>query len=244
MNVIDLMNHHVSVRDFKDEPLPKETKQKLLTAAHAGSSSNFVQATSIIEITDEQVRNEIAGISQSAVYVKKSGAFYIFVADLYRQATLLEAHHQSLAPIKNMESLLVGVVDTTIAAENMAVAAESLDLGICYIGGIRNNLKRIKELLHLPKYTLPLFGLTIGEPITRNGVKPRLPLKNIVSENQYDAKSFTDFHQYDQVMENYYLNRPSHPKKMDWSTSQLKFFADVKRPEVTDFIQEQGFTLK
>ena len=82
MNVIDLMNHHVSVRDFKDEPLPKETKQKLLTAAHAGSSSNFVQATSIIEITDEQVRNEIAGISQSAVYVKKSGAFYIFVADL------------------------------------------------------------------------------------------------------------------------------------------------------------------
>lgn len=244
MNVINLMNNHVSVRNFKGEPLPTETKQKLLTAAHAGSSSNFVQATSIIEITDEQIRNEIADISQSAAYVKKSGAFYIFVADLYRQATLLETHHKSLAPIKNMESLLVSVVDTTIAAENMAVAAESLGLGICYIGGIRNDLTRIKDLLHLPKYTLPLFGLTIGEPITKNGVKPRLPLKNLVSENQYNPDDFTDLNQYDQVMKNYYLNRPNHPKKMDWSTSQLKFFADVKRPEVADFLQEQGFTLK
>jgi FMN reductase (NADPH) len=244
MNVIDLMGHHVSVRNFEGEPLSEETKRKLLTAAHAGSSSNFVQATSIIEITDEKIRSEIAEISQSAAYVKKSGAFYIFIADLYRQATLLENNHKDLAPIKTIESLLVSVIDTTIAAENMAVAAESLGLGICYIGGVRNDLNRVKELLHLPKYTLPLFGLTLGEPITKNGIKPRLPFKNFVGENQYNSEEFTDLKQYDRVMADYYLNRPSHPKKMDWSTSQLKFFADVKRPEVADFIQKQGFTLK
>lgn len=114
MNVIDLMNQHVSVRDFKEGELSEEVKQKLLTAAHAGSSSNFIQATTIIEITDEKIRNEIAEISQSAAYVKKSGAFYVFVADLYRQADLLKQHHQGLAPLKNMESFLVSVVDTTM----------------------------------------------------------------------------------------------------------------------------------
>ncbi len=244
MDVIDLLKHHVSVRDFKDEPLSPAIKQRLLTAAHAGSSSNFVQATSIIEITDQTVRAEIADISQSAAYVKKSGAFYVFVADLYRQATILKARHQDLTPITTMESLLVSVVDTAIAGENMAVAAESLGLGICFIGGIRNDLQRIKELLHLPKYTVHLFGLTIGEPLTKNEVKPRLPLKNFVSENQYQPAVFTDLRQYDQVMADYYLHRASHAKVMDWSTSQSQFFAEVRRPAVASFLQEQGFMLK
>lgn len=244
MDVVDLMKHHVSVRNFKDRPLSMATKQRLLTAAHAGSSSNFVQATSIIKITDQTIREEIAEISQSVAYVKKSGAFYVFVADLYRQASLLKAHHQDVTPITTMESLLVSVVDTAIAGENMAVAAESLGLGICFIGGIRNDLKRIKELLHLPKYTVPLFGLTIGEPLTKNEIKPRLPLNNFVSENRYQPAAFTDLRQYDQVMANYYLHRTSHAKAMDWSTSQLKFFAEVRRPAVASFIEEQGFMLK
>lgn len=243
MNTIDLMNKHASVRDFKDSPLSAETKQQLITAAHSGSSSNFVQATSIIEITDETIRNEIAEISQSAAYVKKSGAFYIFVADLYRHAHLLQKNNQDLTPIKNTESLLVSIADTTIAAENMAIAAESLELGICYIGGIRNDLDRISELLQLPKYTIPLFGLTVGVPITKNCVKPRLPLKNFKAENKYDTQSFNNLEQYDKTMKDYYLNRPSHPKKMDWTTSQLNFFSEIRRPKVADFILKQGFTL-
>ena len=40
-----------------------------------------------------------------------------------------------------MEALLVATVDTAIAAEDMAVAAESLDLGICYIGGFAMTLR-------------------------------------------------------------------------------------------------------
>lgn len=243
MTTIDLMNSHSSVRDFKDEKLSEETKRQLLQSAHSGSSSNFVQATSIIEITDEVIRNELAEISQSAPYVKKSGAFYVFVADLYRQAHILKSQGLSLAPIQNMESLLVSVVDTAISAENMAVAAESLGLGICYIGGIRNDLPRVSELLELPKYTLPLFGLTIGIPEKRNQIKPRLPLKNFVSEDVYDAQAFTDLVTYDKKMKNYYLNRSSHPKNMDWTTSQVKFFSKTRRDDISKFLKKQGFEL-
>ncbi|KRO00714.1 hypothetical protein IV57_GL000030 [Companilactobacillus kimchiensis] len=235
------MNNHRSIRNFENQSLTDQTKQSLLTAARAGSSSNFVQATSIIEIQDNQIRTEIADISQSATYVNQSGAFYIFVADLYRQSQLLNEHHRNLAPLKTMESLLVSVVDTTIAAENMAVAAESLGLGICFIGGIRNNLPQISKLLQLPKYTVPLFGMTIGIPTSKNAVKPRMPLNNFTATDHYDPANFTDLTQYDAVMQEYYQNRPSHPKQMDWSTSQLDFFKTLRRPEVTEFIHQQGF---
>jgi len=243
MDVIASLNAHSSVRAFAAQPLAEQTKRQLLTAARAGSSSNFVQATSIIEVREPQLRNELADISNSAAYVKQSGVFYVFVADLYRQSQLLQARGQNLAPIQNMESLLVSVVDTAIAAENMAVAAESVGLGICYIGGIRNDLARVSELLQLPAYTVPLFGMTIGVPLSQNAVKPRLPLANFTATDHYDAAQFTDLTAYDATMRAYYRNRPSHAKDLDWTTSQLAFFETVRRPEVATFIRRQGFTL-
>lgn len=100
-SLIEQMQHHVSVRDFEPTPLSTTVKQQLIAAAQSGSSSNFVQAFSIIEVTDPVIRDEIATISQSAAYVKQTGTFYVFVADLYRQATLLEKAGQSLAGIQN-----------------------------------------------------------------------------------------------------------------------------------------------
>lgn len=235
-SLLDQMQHHVSVRDFEATPLSLTVKQQLITAAQSGSSSNFDQAFSTIEVTDIAIRDEIATISQSAAYVKQTGTFYVFVVDLYRQATLLEKAGQSLAGIQNMEALLVATVDTTIAAE-------SLGLGICYIGGIRNDIARVAELLRLPAYTVPLFGLTIGIPKTKNQVKPRLPQANQVAQNQYDVHQATNLVQYDQQMQNYYANRGTNQQQTDWSTKNTAFFSEVRRPAVASFLKKQGFTL-
>ena len=37
------------------------------------------------------------------------------------------------------EDFIVATVDASLFAQNLALAAESLGYGICYIGGIRNN---------------------------------------------------------------------------------------------------------
>ncbi len=55
------------------------------------------------------------------------------------------------------EQLLLGVVDTAMMGQNALTAAESLGLGGVYIGGIRNNIESVTELLKLPKHVLPLF---------------------------------------------------------------------------------------
>ncbi|MGX7030332.1 NADPH-dependent oxidoreductase [Vagococcus zengguangii] len=240
--VIKKMKEHVSVREFETTPLSEEMKQALIEAAQSGSSSNFVQAFSIIEITDPQKREALANITNSAEYVKNTGTFYVFVADLYRHATILETHQKSLDGIRNMESLLVAVVDTTIAAEDMSVAAESMDLGICYIGGIRNDMKQVAEILDLPPFTVPLFGLTVGIPKAKNQVKPRLPIANQVSENTYDREKLTDLTAYEEITHQYYGGRATNAQETSWSFKNANFFGEVRRAEVAEFLKEQGFT--
>ena len=49
-----------------------------------------------------------------------------------------------------MEKFMVAVIDAALAAQNAAIAAESMGLGICYIGGIRNEIEKLSILLNFP----------------------------------------------------------------------------------------------
>lgn len=241
---IESMLQHTSVRTFESTPLDTNTITALLRAAQAGSTSNAVQAYSILHITNPSLRQELGDISGCAPYVINSGGFFMFVADLYRHATMLTAANQSLDGIRTMESLTVAIVDATIAAQNFCVAAESLGLGICYIGGIRNDIRRVASLLQLPKYTFPLYGITVGTPLHTNEVKPRLPLHNLVCENTYDTTAFTDMHAYDAITRDYYSHRESHPSNTDFTEKMVDFFSTIRRPDIGAFLMDQGFLLK
>lgn len=167
----------------------------------------------------------------------------MFVADLYRQSQILQQQGLDLAGIKNMEALTVAIVDTAIAGENLAVAAESLDLGICYIGGIRNDLTTVRDLLNLPKFTVPLFGITVGKPTRKNAVKPRMPLHNNTFKNGYDRQVAQDLSEYQKITQAYYAKRSSHAQETDWIRKMTDFFAEPRRTDVAPFLLEQGFTL-
>ena len=77
---------------------------------------------------------------------------------------------------------MVCFIDTALAAQNAAIAAESMGLGICYIGGIRNNLEEVSNLLKTPNRVIPLFGLAVGYPTKVNcDQKPRFAAKSCIS---------------------------------------------------------------
>jgi len=241
---IEDLLQHVTVRDFTKQPVTTEQKDLLLAAARHGSTSEFIQAFSIIEITDPDLRNQLSDITISSPHVKTADTFYVFIADLHRQATILRANNDSLDGIKNMEALLLATIDTTIAAQNMAVAAESMGLGIGYLGSLRNNIKKVAKLLNLPDFTIPLFGMAIGVPKSKNQLKPRMPKDNKVSTNTYDEESFTDLEAYDQKVKDYYANRKTNSSDITWSSKNLDIFKEPKRVDVAEFLKEQGFSLK
>jgi len=241
---INVMQNHSSVRHYKDEPIPAEHFDAIIKAAQGAASSNFVQAYTIINVTDAALKEQIIEHANNKPQISQCSHFLVFCADFKRlqqagemQGVMIEAD--------NVESLLVTVVDTALVAQNTITAAESLGYGGCYIGGIRNNPAAISELLNLPDLVFPLFGLTLGVPAKINDVKPRLPKAAILHENTYNSEEYEDvIRDYDKTMQEYYSARSSNMKDSNWSKTMAAFLAQKKREHMKEFLENKGFNKK
>ncbi len=185
--VYDLMKKHHSVRQFKDKALSDETVQKLVEAGQSASTSSYLQTYSIIGVDDPEIKKQLKEVSGQP-YVVDNGYLFVFVLDYYRHNLINEnVDFDMQTSFESAEGLLVGAIDVALVSENVALAAEDMGYGIVYLGSLRNDVARVKEILDLPEYAFPLFGMAVGEPADdENGApKPRLPL------NMYSIKTLT-----------------------------------------------------
>jgi FMN reductase (NADPH) len=238
-----LMMSHASVRNYKDEAIPKETVEEIVYAAQHAASSNFVQAYSIIHVTDQALKGKLADLSGNK-HVSTCGAFLLCCADFKRLEQAGKMHGKELVT-DTMESLLVTTIDVTLLSQNIAIAAESLGYGICYIGGVRNNPQEISKLVNLPDKVIPLFGMTIGVPNEQQLVKPRLPVSAVLHENTYDEQKYEEvLPTYDETMKNYYETRLSNQKNTTWTGGMSQFLSVERRMYLQDVLEERGFLRK
>lgn len=115
-------------------------------------------------------------------YVVDNGYLFVFVLDDYRHNLINEnVDFDMQTSFESAEGLLVGAIDVALVSENVALAAEDMGYGIVYLGSLRNDVARVKEILDLPEYAFPLFGMAVGEPADdENGApKPRLPFEHV-----------------------------------------------------------------
>ncbi|MVP01951.1 oxygen-insensitive NADPH nitroreductase [Paenibacillus lutrae] len=241
-SVIDLLMNHRSIRKFKPEPLAPEQKKAILGAAQMASTSSNVQAYSIISVTDPLLKKELAEFAGNQAYVEQCGLFLVFCADLSRLRNVTEncgeIFHQ------NTESFLVASLDAALAAQNAAIAAESLGLGICYIGGIRNVPHKVSEALRLPELVYPVFGMCIGVPDQEPSLRPRLPMQAVVHENAYDTGAVLEgIQEYDETTRRYYRERTGGQTDLSWSRSMADKYRLPVRPHIKPFVESKGFKL-
>ncbi|MBN8208273.1 oxygen-insensitive NADPH nitroreductase [Bacillus sp. NTK071] len=245
---IETMLAHRSIRAFKDEQLTDEQIFTLVKAAQSASTSSYIQAYSIIGVKNQEKKKKLAKLAGEQSYVEKNGHFFIFCADYYRHHAAAEMHGTSVTETtQTTEKFMVGLIDASLAAQNASVAAESMGLGICYIGGIRNALEEVSELLNLPNYVVPLFGLCVGYPDQEPDVKPRLPLDNIyhVDEYEQDNEAFKDsLREYDRTISAYYEARTGGQRKAGWSSLMANKLSTPVRTYMKKFLENKGFPLK
>lgn len=111
---IDAILGHYSVRKFEDKDLTEEALTLLIKSAQAASTSSFVQAYSIIGITDKDIREQISAIAGNQPYTVQTGQLFIFVADLARHQAILEEHQVDTAALETSEKWLVSVIDAAL----------------------------------------------------------------------------------------------------------------------------------
>lgn len=240
---IELLKSHRSIRKFTDQPVSTDLLNTLMEAGQAAATSNHVQAYSVIHVTHPGNRDTIAELAGGQGYVASSGAFLVFCADMKRPTDAAEAAGARV--VRGMtEQLLVATVDVSLMAQNVAIAAESEGLGICYIGGIRNNPQPISELLALPDHVFPVFGMCIGYPAHQPDIKPRLPVSTILKEDTYTADT-ESVEAFDTTMQDYYQTRKGGGNKDSrWSQNLAPLFDSKLRPHMHDFLVERGFEMK
>lgn len=235
---------HYSVRDFTDQALTENEIALLVKSAQAASTSSFVQAYSIIGVSDKKLREELSVIAGRQDYVVKTGQFFVFIADLSRHYEIGKARGVDTESLSSVERFLVATVDATLAAQNMAIAAESMGLGICYIGGIRNNLAKVSELLHIPNYATPLFGLTIGHPTTSSEPKPRFSADIVYHENKYKPQNMEDFKKYDVTIRDYYEARTGGKRVEGWTDQIERGLRHATRQDIKAFLASKNLGTK
>ncbi|MHC5251289.1 oxygen-insensitive NADPH nitroreductase [Listeria kieliensis] len=241
---VEQLLSHYSVRAFLDKPLSEDQIRLLVESAQAASTSNFVQAYSIIGVSDPKIRKELARISGGMSYVEKTGQLFVFVADLNRNKQIAESKRENPASLETTEKMLVAVIDAALAAQNMAVAAEAMGLGICYIGAIRNDIERVSALLNIPEYAIPLFGLTIGYPEQNSAPKPRMPYQLVYHENEYQTKETALYEAYDTTISDYYTNRTGGVRNETWTDQIAEGMKKPVRMDMKAFIEKQRLGLK
>lgn len=244
--MIELLMKHRSIRRYSERKVTEEQLHAIVVAGQQASTSSNMQAYSIIRITDQQLRQQFAELSGQQQHVVAAAEFLVWCADLFRIHTATDGRlTEGNDHLELTENLIVSTVDAALAAQNSALAAESLGLGILYVGGIRNNIAKAGELLQLPDYVYPLFGMCIGYPAEEPLLRPRLPLAAVLHENSYNTlKQQAEIERYDQHMLDYTSERSAGKQRFSWSEAMAKRLEGKQRSDILSYLQSQHFIKK
>lgn len=245
---IETILNHRSIRKFTDQELSDEQIRIIIQAAQQASTSSYVMAYTIIGVTDPEIKKQLAEVS-GQFYVEKNGQLFVFCADLSRIQAIQAQVEEKQVMEENLESteqFIVATVDAALAAQNAAIAAESLGLGICYLGSLRNDIERVSDILQLPDYVYPLFGMAMGYPNHEPEKKPRFPMEVIYHENTYKKHPEQDKYvqDFDATLKEYYSNRSFNVRSDTWTKQMIRKYKVPQRLDVGPFIKGKQMNRK
>ena len=243
-SVIDLLKSHRSIRKFTDKAIDPDVLDDILLAGQAAATSSFLQGSTIIRVKNKGTRESLAKMAGNQPYVETAAEFMVFCADLKRAGNYCKEYGK---PFEGdyTEHFIIATVDVALMAQSLVTAAESVGLGICYIGGIRNNPVDVSKLLELPIGVYPVFGLCLGYPDQDPEIKPRLPLSVIVKDEVYNERGDQEkIREYDEEIRDYYRTRTGGGHGISWTEQVATLLSEKSRPHMKAFLEKQGFKFK
>jgi nitroreductase len=177
MDALEAIQKRKSVRSYEDTPVSKETLVKLLEAARVAPSAKNAQPWHFIVVTDKKKREELS-----------KG---IFAKWLHNAPVVIAACGDAKASSKWY------AIDTSLALENIVLAATGEGLGTCVVGSFDED--DVKKLLGIPESLRVVALLAVGYASEKEGVtskllgfvkKKRKTLEAIVSLEAY-GESFS-----------------------------------------------------
>lgn len=184
MPIIEAIQRHRSIRQYRPDPVPEALLREILAAGIRASSSGNMQTYSIIVTRDRALRERLYEPHMAQQMVLDAPVLLTFCADFHRMRHWLRLRE---APdgFDNFMSFMVAAIDATLVSQNVALAAEAHGLGICYLGSTLANAHLIGPILQLPPNVVPVVGFSLGYPDEDPPLRDRLPLDGLVHDETY-----------------------------------------------------------
>ena len=144
MSIVDSILSRRSVRKYENKEIPQEVINQILEAGRHAPSAVNKQPIRFVVVKDGEIAKNFS-----------SALFNRFIKD----ASMV------IVGCANVKSLLTGkwaIIDTTIALQNMVIAAWSLGVGSCWIGAFDEG--KVKQLLKIPEKWKVVALVTFGYP--------------------------------------------------------------------------------
>jgi FMN reductase (NADPH) len=227
--------------------------EEIVAAGQRASTSSNLQTYSVVAVTEAAQRARLSELCGGQKQVAQAPVFLAWCADLSRLERVCQrrGYEQVTAYVENW---LIAAVDAAIAMQTAALAAESLGLGMCYIGAIRNEPDKVIELLGLPRFVFPISGMTLGWPVVEPSIRPRLPLSAILHWETYDPAGEPEaLEEYDRAMieTGIYRGRQVPVPGQDgpiedygWQEHSARRAHTPARTELRQSLERQGFELR
>ena len=247
---IDLIYQHGSVRNYKPDQVPDGWIEQIVAAAQRTSSSSNLQTYSVIVTTNPDKKAKVQVISGGQSHISQAPVFLLWCADFSRLKRVSEYQGYDIEA-GYMENFLVGAVDAAITMQSAALAAESLGLGFCFIGALRNDPEGIRDIFQLPDLVFPICGMTLGWAMEQPMIRPRLPLEAVLHRETYQENDMDYLLEYDQVMieTGIYGGRQvdredRDPADYGWMEHSARRSSKPSRPHLRQAINKAGFQIK
>ncbi len=188
---MDTILKHRSIRKYANKEIEEEKLAAILEAASRASTTGNMQVYSIVLTKDKTIKEQLWESHFKQGMVMEAPVHLTFCADFNRFTKWCEQRDADPG-YDNFMSFFTAAIDALLAAQNAALAAESLGLGICYLGTVTWMADRFIDILKLPELVVPVAALTLGYPDEMPGLTSRLPMEGIVHQETYQDYSPDD----------------------------------------------------
>jgi FMN reductase (NADPH) len=188
--VIDTMLQRKSIRKYTVE---QPSDDVIETIVRVGQQAPFACQLGSVILSRDTKHNPFS-----------APLLFTICVDLHRFELIMEQRGWKTS-CNDLFNMVLGIQDAALMAQNMVIAAESLGLGSCFLGGWPFSAKTLKKKYKIPERVFPLVGLTMGYPAEDPPVRPRYPLEYHLFENEYPVLNEATIQKAMRVMDEGYL---------------------------------------
>ncbi|MEZ5825814.1 MAG: nitroreductase family protein [Geminicoccaceae bacterium] len=238
-----------SHRSWSDRAVSQALVALLVRTALTAPSKSDLQQADFVDIRDAGQRQQIAALVPSMPWVATAPAFLVVCGNNRRIRRICAERRHPFAN-DHLDAFFNAAVDGGIHLSFLLMAAEAIGLGGCPVSVIRNESRKVSDILGLPDHVFAVAGLALGWPAGEGSIVPRLSPRTTFHTDRYRDAEMEEIEAYDrrrQAVAPYDKQRRTdlfgECADYGWMEEKARHYALSERADFGEFVRSKGFRL-